>query len=186
MKEVKEHYERYYVDGEGSPLIPIFGKRDTSEVVQMQPPYNFRLTDLQDPPRYAPKTIGYNSVAGYNAARADFEVEYDANAEDLIAQLETLNREDPHFDVLKDLQCAIVGIYRRRLEQRRHRKRIIRRHGLILLRKTTAWLHRYDMTISQQVYEKLMRFMQFYTGQGFEFMMEGLHRAGELKIQIAR
>lgn len=212
-KDVLEHYERFYVDGEGSPLIPTFSKRrvlgegwgvgkikkESANVTQgclelnwavsgkkQEPPYKFKVVNVQEPPRYAPNSANYNSVAGYNAPRADFEIEYDTNAEDLVANLKPIEKSNAHCNVLNEMQCSLVKMYNRRLEERRYRKTIIRNHGLILLRKTTAWLHRYDVTISPNVYERLVRFMKFYSGEGFEYMMEGLHKAGELRLQIAR
>lgn len=185
-KELEEHYNRYYLNQRGSPFLPKIPETATSLFPEPIVPYRFKTTDVQDPPRYTPGTISYSSVAGYNAARSDFEIKYDSNAEDLVANLPTVKTTDPDYNLMSQLQYAIANIYNRRLAERNRRRRIIKEHGLIMPRKTTTWLHRYNLTITSSVYDRLVHFMQFYKGEGFEKMMEGLHRAGELKIQIAR
>lgn len=186
VKEIKEHYDHFYISRRGSNLFPSMQVDDSVNYMQPIVPYRLRLDDLQDPPRFKSTSASYHTVAGYNAARSDFELEYDTNAEDLIACLEPVDPNCSHSKVIADLQCCIIKSYNRRLEKRQKRRRIIRDHGLIMQRKVVAWLHRYDITITPAVYDRLCRFLQFYSGQSFEYMMEGLHRAGELKMQIAR
>lgn len=186
IEEIKEHYDRFYLDRVGSSSLPVVSESEASLFPQPLIPYRFKLTDVNEPPRYTPGTVSYSSVAGYNAARSDFEIKYDANAEELVAPLPTIQPSDPDYYLMSELLCAIARIYNRRLEERKRRMKVIRDHGLIVTRKFTSWLHRYDMTITSNVYDRLLRFMQFYNGEQFEYLMEGLHRAGELKIQIAR
>lgn len=184
VEEIKEHYEYFYLDRNGHREIPIFKKEHVFPEVVV--PYRFQLTDSEDPPRYASNTIGYQSLAGYNPARGDFENEYDKNAEDLVASLEPIEPENPYYNVLTDLQCSIVQSYNNRLKERFRRKTIIGQHGLLVLRKTFSWLHRYDLTITRPIYEKMMRFMYLCEPTKFVMLMEGMHRSGELKIHIQR
>ncbi|XP_015835543.2 transcriptional adapter 2-alpha isoform X1 [Tribolium castaneum] len=184
VREIRAHYDWFYLDRKGSKDLPEASKRDwfCEPVV----PYRQRISDTDEPPRYSPNTVGYKSLAGYNPARSDFECEFDSSAEDLLSNLKPVDKDDPHFDLITNLQCAIIQSYNRRLRERQRWKKIIREHGLIILRKVYAWLHRYDVTITRPVYEKLIRFMQFCTPVQFEMLMEGLHHSGELKIQILR
>lgn len=186
IKDIKEHYDHFYISRKGNSLFPYMRIDDNVDYMDPIIPYRFRLDDIQDPPRFKSTSASYHSVAGYNAARSDFELEYDTNAEDLIANLDHLDPGCSNYNVLTELQCAIIKSYNRRLKERERRRRIIKEHGLILQRKVLAWLHRYDTTVTPTVYDRLSRFLQFYTGQSFEYLMEGLHRAGELKMQIAR
>ncbi|XP_017777769.1 PREDICTED: transcriptional adapter 2-alpha-like isoform X1 [Nicrophorus vespilloides] len=179
FKDIKKHYDYYYLMRKGSDQLPKVQIDD--HVMQPVVPYRFRLNNVQDPIRSRD-----SAPAGYNAARSDFEFDFDKNAEDTISTLELFDSEHKFYDIASDLQKAIVNAYRRKVWERQRRKNIIREHGLIMQQKTTSWLHRYDMTITPPIYEKLIRFMQFFNGRGFEYLMEGLHRAGELKIQIAR
>lgn len=183
LKEIKEHYEYFYIHQRGSSLLPRFTQTIRGSFIEPIIPYRVKLSNITDPPR---SSSGNNFLAGYNAARSDFEVEYDASAEDLICNLEVPNVNHPHYEIITNLQCSVLKMYNAKLKERMRRRRIIRKHGLIMLRRVSAWLHRYDATISQNVYEKMIKFMQFCSGQKFEYIMEGLHRAGELKMQIAR
>lgn len=186
LNEIQEHYEYIYLNQQGSKLLPKVPETKASMFPEPIIPYRLKLDDVQDPPRHSPGTFGFNLTAGYNAARSDFEVKFDANAESLVAHLPTICSSSPEFPLFSELHCSIIQIYNRRLLERQRRRRIIREHGLIVPRKTATWLHRYDQTLTHSVYDRLARYMQFYTGEGFEYMMEGLHRAGELKMQIAR
>jgi transcriptional adapter 2-alpha len=186
LKEIKSHYDYFYLERRGSGRMPEVKETATAVFLEPVVPYRCRISDTDEPPRYSPNTVGYKSLAGYNPARSDFECEFDSTAEDLLSNLKPVDRGDPHFDLVTNLQCSIIQIYNRRLVERQRWKRIIREHGLIILRKVHAWLHRYDVTITRPVYEKLIRFMQFCTPVQFEMLMEGLHRSGELKIQIVR
>lgn len=186
LNDIKEHYDYFYLLRHGSKLLPEFTKSPEAGYPEPVIPYRFRLSNVQDPPRNSANSTSYHSLAGYNAARSDFELEYDANAEDLICNLKLPEPDDPYYDIITKLQCSIIKSYNNRLRERLRRKCIIRNHGLIMPRKVTAWLRRYETTITQNVYERLIRFMQIYSAEGFEYLMEGLHRAGELKIKIAR
>lgn len=186
LNEILEHYDYFYLKGRGTENMPRFPDRDEAAFITPVVPYRFKLSDIAEPPRYLQNTIGYQSLAGYNPVRADFENEYDMNAEDVLGNLHEFNRKDPHYDVLTELQCGIINGYNRRLKERERWKKIIRECGLITLRKLTFWLHRYDVTIGKNAYEKLVRFMQISDPLQFEMLMEGLHRVGELKVHIAR
>lgn len=186
LNEIIEHYNYFYLQGRGDEHIPRFPDRDEAAFITPVVPYRFKLSDCAEPPRYLSNTIGYQSLAGYNPVRADFENEYDMNAEDLLAELQEISVKDPQYNILTRLQCGILNAYNRRLKERERWKQIIRDCGLISLRKVTFWLHRYDMTIGKNAYEKLIRFMQICDPVKFEMLMEGLHRVGELKLHIAR
>lgn len=187
VKEIREHYDYFYMQRKGSPLLPKVPEVEGAPYPMPIVPYRLKVTGVEDPPRYSSNSVSYLSVAGYNAARSDFELDYDASAEELVAGLKTIDSSDPDYQLLTELQCAIVSAYNRRFKERQRRKRIIKNHGLILLRKTVAALHRYDVTITRAVYERFLCFTQFFnTGVEFDYLLEGLHRAGELKMQILR
>lgn len=180
VDELKQHYDHYYLEKAGSDQFPNI---ELQENVQYKPlmPYRFKTNEVPDPIR------GDDNVyAGYSAARSDFEYDYDKNAEDMVAKLDSLNPSDADYALLSNLQVGILNAYRRRQGERQRRKAVIREHGLIMPQKTKSWLQRYYTTITPMVCDKLTRFMQFYTGQKFVYLMEGLHRIGELKLQTSR
>lgn len=185
VRDVKLHYNEFYLSRKYLPALPKMNPH-TDLFIEPIVPYRLKIKDSDEPPRYLSNTVGYKSLAGYNPARSDFECEFDSTAEDLLSNFKLVNETDPHYDMLTNLQQAIIRCYNRRLLERQRWKRVIRDHGLIVLRKVYAWLHRYDVTITRPVYEKLIRFMQFCDPLQFEMIMEGLHRSGELKLQILR
>lgn len=97
-----------------------------------------------------------------------------------------LDEKHPHYELLQELQMCLVRCYNHRLRERLRRKRIVREHGLILIRKTMSSLHRYENTITRPVAERMLKFMQVLNGIEFDFLMEGLHRAAELKQRISK
>lgn len=86
-------------------------------------------------------------IPGYNAARGEFTIEFDDHAETMVAELdsETVEPEDKDYELLTDMQVAIVQAYNERLKERKRRKQIIRQHGLLLLQKTIGWLQRFEV-----------------------------------------
>lgn len=188
LREVKQHYDFYYLQRNGSELLPTFSKCPKNSSPKPVIPFKFSLTASDEPPRHASNSISYHNLAGYNPARSDFELEYDSNAEDLVSNLNynAIDPQHPLHKTVSNLQCTIVQSYNRRLWERQRRKIIIRNHGLILMRKTIASFHRYDATVTKKVCERMCRFMQFYKGIQFDFLMEGLHRVGELRKEISR
>lgn len=186
-QEIKEHYDKFYLE---EPDLQLPKVPDTDQSLFPKPviPYKFRLTNIEEPPRFATNSTGFQSLAGYSAARSDFEVEFDANCENILAKLTEVELDETHpkYDLLLELQTCLVRSYNHRLRERQRRKRIIRDHGLILLRKTMSSLHRYENTLTRPVAERMLNFMQLLSGVEFDFLMEGLHRSAELKQRIAK
>lgn len=187
-EECKMHYLQHYIDSQSLPSLPRI--RDTkASLFACEPiPYLYKLQDLEEPPRFAPDTINARLLAGYNAARSDFEVNFDNHAEMLIANLEydEFQPVDKAYTLGQALQTAIVQAYNNRLKERARRRRIVRDHGLIIFRKAISWTRRYENTITRSLVERLLIFVQLVDGMEFDFLMEGLHHAGELKNRINR
>ncbi|XP_057666509.1 transcriptional adapter 2-alpha-like isoform X1 [Diorhabda carinulata] len=186
VNEIIQHYEYFYLERNGCKGFPKINFPDVALFPELVVPYRFRLADTDEPPRYLSNTVGFKSLAGYNPARSDFEIEFDKGAEDILSNLEFVDEDDPHYELLTKLQCSLVEAYNRRLQERQRWKNLIRSHGLLLVRKTHSWLKRYDNTINKNIYEKMIRFMQLCKPMKFEMLMEGLHRVGELKLHISR
>ena len=177
-EECKNHYETFYISNP-APELPKFS---LISHVESEPCFDYRMIESDEPPRYLPGSNSYRALGGYNAARSDFEVEYDNYAESLVSQLDPCKDDE----LGGALQAAIVSIYNTRLRERERRKRVIRDHGLILLRKTLSWLHRYEMTVTRAVAERLLVLMPLMSGMDLDYLLEGLHHAGELRQYIAR
>ncbi|KAG5310667.1 TAD2A protein, partial [Acromyrmex insinuator] len=186
--ECKMHYLQNYIDNQTLPDLPKIEENRTSLFGCEPIPYMHKLQDLEEPPRFASNTSNSRLLAGYNAARSDFEVNFDNHAESLISELEfdDFQPDDDTYELGQALQAAMVQAYNNRLKERKRRYRIIRQHGLITLRKVISSIQRYENTITRPLAERLLIFMQLVDGIKFDFLMEGLHRVGELKNRINR
>ncbi|XP_034952651.1 transcriptional adapter 2-alpha-like isoform X1 [Chelonus insularis] len=184
----ESHYLNYYINEQRLPGLPVIKESEASLFGHETIPYMFKLQDLEEPPRFAPNTLNSRLLAGYNAARSDFEVNFDNYAELLISNLkyDEFDESHEHYDLGRNLQFAIVQGYNSRLKERMRRRRIIREHGLISFRKVISWLQRYDATITRPVAEKFLMFMQLVDGLDFDYIMESLHYAGELRNRIKK
>lgn len=187
-EECKMHYLQHYIDNQTLPDLPRIRDIRASLFACESIPYLYKLQDLEEPPRFASDTINARLLAGYNAARSDFEVNFDNHAESLIANLEfdEFQPVDNAYALGQALQTAIVQAYNNRLKERARRRRIVRDHGLIIFRKAISWTRRYENTITRSLVERLLIFVQLVDGMEFDFLMEGLHRVGELKNRINR
>ncbi|KOX75067.1 Transcriptional adapter 2-alpha [Melipona quadrifasciata] len=182
-EECKNHYLQHYIDNQSLPGLPKIAETRASLFGCEPIPYSFKLQDIEEPPRFAPNTLNCKLLAGYNPARSDFQVNFDNHAELLISDLnyDEFDVNDDNYELETELKVAIVQAYNNRLKERIRRRKIIRNHGLIAFRRTVSWIQRYESTITRLVAERLLIFMQLLGGMEFDYFMEGLHRAGELK-----
>jgi len=187
-EECKMHYLQNYIDNQTLPGLPVIQENKVSLFGPEPVPYIYKLQEIEEPPRFDTNTINGKLLAGYNAARSDFKVNFDNHAESLISNLEFDDfHNESHNNMCrlgKALQVALVQAYNNRLMERARRHRIIRRHGLIALRKVISWIQRYETTITRPIAERLLIFMQLMGGIEFDSFMESLHYSGELKNRI--
>ncbi|XP_024878699.1 transcriptional adapter 2-alpha-like isoform X1 [Temnothorax curvispinosus] len=187
-EECKTHYLQHYIDNQTLPGLPRIEESRASLFGCEPIPYMYKLQDLEEPPRFAPNTFNGRLLAGYNAARSDFEVNFDHYAESLVSDLELdeFQPGDNDYELGQALQAAIAQAYNNRLKERMRRRRVVRDHGLIAFRKVMSSIQRYENMITRPFAERLLIFMQLVDGMEFDFLMEGLNRAGELKNHISR
>ncbi|XP_044002522.1 transcriptional adapter 2-alpha-like isoform X1 [Aphidius gifuensis] len=198
-EQCQRHYMKYYVDNQYLKGLPVMRESESTIFGSKPIPYFFKLQDLDDPPRFQSNSINSRHFAGYNSARSDFETNFDNHAELLISELkynefnnnndddnDINNENDDNYKLFQCLQANIVDAYNNRLKERQRRKKIIRKHGLIAVRRTYSWLRRYDSTITSPIVERLVSFMQLVDGIEFDYIMEGLHRAGELRNYLTK
>ncbi|XP_057319518.1 transcriptional adapter 2-alpha-like isoform X1 [Microplitis mediator] len=185
-EEIEAHYLKYYID---EPSLPGLPKLESSVATTETIFFTCKLHDVEEPPRFAPNSLNSRALAGYNAARSDFEVNFDNHAEFIISKLkynEFNEEDDEDYELGSSLQVAIIEGYNSRLRERERRKNIIREHGLIAVRRTMLWLQRYDRTITIPVAEKILKIMQLVNGLDLDYIMECLHHAGEIKNYIKK
>ncbi|XP_047484715.1 transcriptional adapter 2-alpha-like isoform X1 [Penaeus chinensis] len=181
-EECKRHYLKYYIE-DAHPDLPEICKREVSDIVYPQPVTYEGGGD--DPPRPLPGTAACRDMAGYNAARGDFDIEHDHGAESDIQDLDLKLFEDDEKPSLgMELQIALLDIYRRRLGERFKRKKIMRDHGLIAMSRAIMSLNRYRSSVSQNLGEALQKFHSILGSEELDMLLEGLKWEAELKRQI--
>ncbi|XP_076055701.1 transcriptional adapter 2-alpha-like isoform X1 [Oratosquilla oratoria] len=181
-EECRNHYIKYYVE---KPLdnTVCFRDRDASNIVHPQP-ITF-VSGLDDPSRPTPRTNTSRDMAGYNAARGDFDVEYCQDAEQDIKDLDLkLFEDDGDISLGKQLQLAMIDIYRRKLGERFMRKRLVREHGLVAINRTASALGKHRSVLPSAFVDILPKLHQLFTSQELEMLVEGLSTESELKIHI--
>nr|XP_035960705.1 transcriptional adapter 2-alpha isoform X4 [Halichoerus grypus] len=128
-EECEKHYMKHFIN---NPLFAstLLNLKHAEEAKTADTAIPFQSTD--DPPRPTFDSLLSRDMAGYMPARADFIEEFDNYAE---WDLRDIDFVEDDSDILHALKMAVVDIYHSRLKERQRRKKIIRDHGLINLRK---------------------------------------------------
>ena len=129
--DCKKHFNKVYAtktnNSEGVTKNQMFTYRDGSEY----------------PPRPAIHSDAFYQLAGYNAARSEFELEYDNKAENILENVEFPGKLGDEDDQLyESLAYAVAESYQTRLKERFRRQSIVRNHGLISESKNFVHLNR--------------------------------------------
>ncbi|XP_046892361.1 transcriptional adapter 2-alpha isoform X2 [Hypomesus transpacificus] len=150
-EECEGHYMKNFIN---NPLFSstLLSLRQMEEARTADSAIPFKPTD--DPPRPTFDSLLSRDMAGYMPARADFMEEFDNYAE---WDLKDIDFVDDDSDVLHALKIAVVDIYHSRLKERQRRKKVIRDHGLINLRKFQILERRYPKKV-QDLYDSMRRF----------------------------
>ncbi|GER48270.1 transcriptional adapter ADA2 [Striga asiatica] len=72
--------------------------------------------------------VSVKELSGYNSKRQEFEVEYDNDAEQLLADMEF---KDSDTDAERELKIQVLHIYSKRLDERKRRKDFILERNLL-------------------------------------------------------
>ncbi|XP_025029321.1 transcriptional adapter 2-alpha isoform X2 [Python bivittatus] len=128
-EECEKHYMKHFIN---NPLFAssLLHLKQTEEKQHSSLAIPFYASE--DPPRPTFDSLLSRDMAGYMPARADFIEEFDNYAE---WDLRDIDFVEDDSDLLHTLKIAVVDIYHSRLKERQRRKKIIRDHGLINLRK---------------------------------------------------
>lgn len=191
--EIEKHFNNLYIDNKSNVSdIPTIGCNLITSY-RANPSYKYSASvNSEEPPRFPVGSQQYRYFAGYNAPRGDFEIEYDNTAESVISNLdfEELNDDDDDdedsYDLTRELYFIMIQHYNERVKERFRRKRIIKNHGLLLLRKFPITLHKYENSLGKPMLDRLFPFMQLMSGEKFDFLLEGLDRETELRRYFMR
>uniref|UniRef100_A0AAY5EQX3 Transcriptional adapter n=1 Tax=Electrophorus electricus TaxID=8005 RepID=A0AAY5EQX3_ELEEL len=178
-EECEGHYIKNFIN---NPLFSstLLSLRQTEEAHTTDTAIPFKPTD--DPPRPSFDSQLSRDMAGYMPARADFMEEFDNYAE---WDLKDIDFVDDDSDILHALKTAVVDIYHSRLSERKRRKRIVRDHGLINLRKFQMLERRYPKEV-QDLYDIMRRFARVAGPMEHDKFIESHALEFELRREISR
>ncbi|XP_023227126.1 transcriptional adapter 2-alpha-like [Centruroides sculpturatus] len=176
-EECRIHYFQHYVY-KPKPPLPVFPENNCDNTIHATP---IIYKTCNEPPRPAVDSPTCLNMAGYMAARGDFNTEYDNFAELDIKPIEFNEEKDP---VLIELNLAVLNIYRSRMWERARRKHIIRKYGLISQRKILDFFHRYESTFERNVLDRLIHLTRLLPTEEFNKFLEGLHAQREMEQKI--
>lgn len=174
--ECQQHFVKAYLEDPAEELL----QPPSPEMLYRPIPVVYRA-GTHDPPRPIPGSTYHRDMAGYCAARGDFQFEMYQNAEVDVASLDPDADED---DLDEALTTAVVQVYNDKLRERYRRKKIVQEHGLINLQRHMAARYRYDATLTHRVCEGLSVFAQVLRFQDYNKLFEGLHGHAELRQRI--
>jgi transcriptional adapter 2-alpha len=112
--------------------------------------------------------------------REDFDVEFDNDAELLLADMEILPDDHPSE---RELKTQILRIYNAKLEEREKRKRFVIDRGLVDFKAAQAAERRRNKE-ERDLVARMRIFQRFQTAAEHDALVEGLLRARRLRKQI--
>ncbi|XP_029964897.1 transcriptional adapter 2-alpha isoform X1 [Salarias fasciatus] len=178
-EECESHYMKNFIN---NPLFSstLLSLRKTKDYRYAEGAIPFKPSD--DPPRPTFDSVLSRDMAGYMPARADFMEEFDNYAE---WDLKDIDFVDDDSDILHALKLAVVDIYHSRLKERQRRKKIIRDHGLINLRKFQLLERCYPKEV-QELYDAMRRFARVVGPTEHDKFIESHALEFELRREIRR
>uniref|UniRef100_A0A803VTB2 Transcriptional adapter n=1 Tax=Ficedula albicollis TaxID=59894 RepID=A0A803VTB2_FICAL len=178
-EECEKHYMKHFIN---NPLFAstLLNLKQAEEAQHHETAIPFQSAD--DPPRPTFDSLLSRDMAGYMPARADFVEEFDNYAE---WDLRDIDFVEDDSDILHALKIAVVDIYHSRLKERQRRKKIIRDHGLINLRKFQILERRYPKEV-QELYEGMRRFARILGPLEHDKFIESHALEFELRREIKR
>lgn len=96
--------------------------------------------------------------------RGDFDIEYDNDAELLLAEME-FNDDDSEYEI--DMKFKLLDIYNSRLEERNKRKKFVIERGLLDLKKQSQ-LDKERTKEEKEIYQMMKVFSRFSSPEEHE------------------
>ncbi|KDP38428.1 hypothetical protein JCGZ_04353 [Jatropha curcas] len=106
-------------------------------------------------------------LSGYNFKRQEFEIEYDNDAEQLLADMEF---KDTDTDAERELKLRVLHIYSKRLDERKRRKDFI-------LERNLLYPDPFENNLApeeREIYQRYKVFMRFHSKEEHEELMKSV------------
>eukprot|EP00938_MAST-03A_sp_MAST-3A-sp1_P006939 g6939.t1 len=182
--QCSRHYDRVYLRSSTFPL-PQKEKQAEND-----------STSLQTDPRDTAKNNGTGKtktknvkkrkskvaeIAGYMPKRGDFDIEYDNDAELLLADLEFEDHDTPED---RKLKLKMLDIYEQKLKVREQMRKIVLEHGLLDFKNHQNRERKYSKA-ERQIHNAHRCFARFWSAEEHEEYMKGLNKELHLRQRIA-
>lgn len=119
-------------------------------------------------------------ILGYMPRRGDFTIEYDNEAEKLLAEMEFFDDDD---DNEKHIKEEVLKLYNSRLDERIKRKKFVIEKHLLEPKKPPKG-DREKIKEEKEIYSLMKPFMRFCEGNEFNELVEGLIQERNLKKEL--
>lgn len=129
-------------------------------------------------PLLKPSTV--SELAGYMPLRGDFDVEYENEAELIVADMEFSEDDHPTERALK---LEVLSIYNAKLDERARRKAFVVAHGLLDYKRHQSSERRRPKD-ERELVAQLRPFARYQTPEEHEAFVQGLVTAMRLRKQI--
>ncbi|GAV86755.1 Myb_DNA-binding domain-containing protein/ZZ domain-containing protein/SWIRM domain-containing protein [Cephalotus follicularis] len=106
-------------------------------------------------------------LSGYNFKRQEFEIEYDNDAEQLLADMEF---KDTDTDAERDLKLQVLRIYSKRLDERKRRKDFILERNLLY----SDPIEKNLSPDEREIYKRYKVFMRFHSKEEHEELLKSV------------
>jgi transcriptional adapter 2-alpha len=180
-QKCEQHFFDVYINGDWSDAQSIARSATThassavaEEGATEAPPKHEKSQDGRSMKRpkaaeVDPKQSTSNAIE-YNARRGDFDIEYENDAETILADL-AFDEEDSKEDT--DLKVRIVELYNRKLDERASRKKFILDRNLLDFKKQQGFERR-RLREEREIYALMRPFARFHSAAEHEELVKGL------------
>lgn len=137
---------------------------------------------LSSTPGYSSAHVPRSDIVGYMPLRGDFDLEYDNDAEVVIADMDF---QEGEHSTETELKLKILEIYNAKLDERERRKAFIIERGLLDYKRLLA-IERRRPRDEREVYDAFRPFARFSTPQEHEDLVRGIILEQRLRKRIAQ
>ncbi|KAL9183826.1 hypothetical protein ACHAXT_004682 [Thalassiosira profunda] len=121
-------------------------------------------------------------LAGYMPRRGDFDMEWDNDAEKIIAEME-FNADDTKAD--RDLKLAVIEIFNKKLKEREKRRKFVIENKLLNYRENQEKMWKLPPD-ERHLVQRLRMFARFHTREEHEAFVNKVLEAKRLRKEIAK
>ncbi|KAJ6674557.1 TRANSCRIPTIONAL ADAPTER ADA2B [Salix viminalis] len=135
------------------------------ENIKVEEPLSDRSIGEKKPRLCGEEGPSMTELSGYNVKRQEFEIEYDNDAEQLLADMEF---KDTDTDAELDMKLRVLRVYSKRLDERKRRKDFI-------LERNLFYHDAFEKNLSpeeKEIYQRYKVFMRFHTKEEHEELMK--------------